>query len=645
MKDTQKIFEVLSQKIRFDIVTQLEVSRKPFSELLACFEGIRSNTFSFHIKKLVDSNLVRKRENNYELTEFGLTTLKFIEAYESDQKDYYHTYKVEEGIISPITTKYPDFTSTITLPSRPEGLPPSIRTFELFQGKNSSFMTKNFFLPLPEPINKSLHPQSWIENFYKEINSLSKNEQAKEWLEDRLLKLAYGTRGLQDFGLMDASLSVPPLESTLNHLLETLLNRGKAGLFATTGMGKSRIMLYLASLWIRSFQTQVLFIDNPREMKDSEWNTLYEILSSNLPKNREDPHWLVIIEDVHLVSLKTLNTIKKLIADAGTQSWSILIAFTNSVIQYQSQLNLSSHEFITSIEQLRLELQPLEISLYFDLNTIWPDWRPYFSEWIKWTALDVLVNLVPWTERVYESQSLKEYESPWAMVVSLGFLKAALMNFQKSVTENFFPLLLYSLISFLYVLRGEKNVTQSYLLSFLQKTLEEELSELYPNMKWEEEVQALIINWTNPLIRLLPPIKYKSSSGSLKKEIEISFYHQEWAREVCKILLSQQTEDVHNMVFKVFKSQIPTVYTIWIKIAHTDPKFKEDFLNWLRENTRFELNNEGQLVLVHLKLDPNQIQHLDESSLVLDKIDQLNQIQLLNWTFIKKVVSNYQTFT
>ncbi|MFX0211279.1 MAG: hypothetical protein ACFFDT_35185, partial [Candidatus Hodarchaeota archaeon] len=345
-----------------------------------------------------------------------------------------------------------------------------------------------------------------------------------------------------------------------------------------------------------------------------------------------------------LVCLKTLNIIKKLITDAGPQSWSIVIAYTNAAFHQTPYSKPINREFVTSIEHLRIELQPLEISAFFDLNAIWPDWRPYFSEWIKWTALDVLVELIPWDNRLYEPYSMKYYESPWAMVVSLGFLKAALTNLQKTVTANIFPVVLYSLLSFLYILRGEKDISYFYLISFLRNILEKELIELYSDSDWEDEIQELIIDWTDPIIRLLPPIKYKSKSESLKKEAEISFYHQEWAHEVNKILLNQKSENIYNLICRVFKTCLPTVYTLWTKLNHTNQRFKEDFLKWIQENTRYELNAEGQLILVHLNLDSNQVQHFEELTLNFPNTDQLNQIQLLNRSFIKKVVSNFQTF-
>lgn len=642
MKNTSKIFELLSQNIRLNIITQLNISRMPFSELLArpCFEGIMSNKFSFHLKKLVDSELVRKRTNFYELTEFGLTTLKFVEAYESDQEYYYSTFEGKTAFEMDISEKIP----SIALPNRPKDLPPSIRTFNLFIGKNATTMRERYFLTLPEPIDQSLHPQEWIANFISDIDNLLEAEKAKDWVKDRLLKLVFGTRGLQDFCLMDASLSVPPPSSLFNNLTDLLLNRGKAGLFATTGMGKSRILLYLASWWSRTFQTPVLFIDNPREMQEAEWQILHKILVSNVSQHRDDPRWLIIIEDLHLVSVQTLTFIKKLVSDAGTQSWSVLIAFTNSVTHQHTPLIPSGHEFILSIEHLRKELQPLEISDYLDLNLIWSEWRNYFSEWIKWVALDILINLVPWKEIVYESQSLKKFESPWALVVSIGFLKATLSNLQKTSKDTIFPSLLYGLLSFLYIIRGEKNITETNLFTFLRRTLEEDLSLIYPNAHWEKEVQKIIINWTDPLVRLLPPIKYRKVPDSLKKEFEITFYHQEWAREVCNLLLNPEVKDLHEIILRVFKHQIPNIYFIWTQVNRQEKQFQVDFRYWVQEKARFELTDSGELVLVHLKLNREEIQLLDESSLSKIDFNNLTQIQLLNWTFIKKVVADYRTY-
>ena len=647
MKDTLKIFELLSQKIRFDIITQLNISRMSFSDLLAkpCFKGIRSNKFSFHLKRLVVSELIRKEANMYELTEFGLTTLKFVEAYKSDQEYYYSVFGANTEIESIPKVELSDQVPSITLPNRPTDLPPSVRTFDFFVGKNASFMRENYFLILPDPIDLSLHPQQWITTFIRNFESLLEEDRSKAWVKDRLLKLAFGTRGLQDFCLMDASLAVPPPSSLFNDLTNLLLNRGKAGLFGTTGMGKSRIILYLASWWSRKFQTPVLFIDNPSDIDKTEWKKLREILNSNIPQTRENPRWLIIIEDLHLVSIETLVFIKRLVSDAGIESWSVVVAFTNSIIHKHHSLTPNGHELKSSLEFLRNELQPLEISEKFDLNKIWPNWRDYFGEWIKWTSLDILIDLIPWKETVYESKSLTKFESPWSLVVSIGFLKASLSNLQKRSTDTVFPLLLYGLLSYLYIIREEQNITESDLCSFLKQTLNDDLINIYPKANWWEEVQNLIIDWTDPSIRLLPPIKYQEIADSLKKEIEITFYHQEWAREVCNMLLNPKVKDLHDIIIRVLKDQIPNLFLLWEQIDHQEKKFQDDFRYWLQENTRFQLTASGELVLIYLKLNKNEIHALDESSLIEGNLHNLTKIQLLNWAFIKKIVADSRTYT
>jgi DNA-binding HxlR family transcriptional regulator len=152
---THQVFEVLSQNIRFEVVKHLNFSRKTFSELLACFQGLRSSQFSFHLKKLVESELIEKRGNVYELTEFGLSTLKFIEAYESDYTDYFDQDQVSEISLPNISLPQLDLA---TIPKRPEGLPSAVRTFEWFMGKNSSLMEDNFFFLFQNQlILKSIH--------------------------------------------------------------------------------------------------------------------------------------------------------------------------------------------------------------------------------------------------------------------------------------------------------------------------------------------------------------------------------------------------------------------------------------------------------------------------------------------------------
>ncbi|MHA2074843.1 MAG: winged helix-turn-helix domain-containing protein, partial [Candidatus Hodarchaeales archaeon] len=585
MKSTPKVFDVLSHKIRFETIKQLNLSQKSFSELLDSFKEIKSNQFSFHLKKLVDSALITKKGSSYELTELGILTLQFIEAYETDQTlylSYSPKGKIKKGPSKIIER-------VLQLPEEINEFPPCVRTFDLFVGENAEYMMENFSFPLPQPIELDVPPQIWIDNYREHLNNLLSDEKAKVWLENRLLKLAYGTRGLSDFGLMDATLSVPPLALTISRLQDLLLTRGKAGLFASTGMGKSRFMLYLAYWWIETIDSAVIFIESPKDVTDKEWIKITDILTRKQSEKSGSPRWLIILEDLHLVSPNSMKSIMKFIAEAGPHSWSILTTFTEMEIDQLPQLSQKRQEFNESLDYLRTELSPLEKSSFLDLEFHWPEWRPYFAEWTKWVALDVLINQVPWKELSYESYTVESYKSPWAIVVSLGFLKSALSGLQRSSKESSFPLILYGIISLLFLIRGEKDLTQSELYIFMENSWGEALSNIFPKSLWKEETWNLILYWTNPLCRLLPPINYKNIPGRMAKEPVVSIYHQEWARGVSRFLFAQNTE-LYYLITNLLVSLIPSVFSIWKDMTHKNTEFKEDFIFWFQEKTRFEIN-------------------------------------------------------
>ncbi|MHA2365724.1 MAG: DUF7347 domain-containing protein [Candidatus Hodarchaeales archaeon] len=646
LDDTTKFFEIFSHPIRLNIVKQLNIGSMLFSDLMTSAKGTESSKFNFHLKKLIKTNIILKKDKSYQLTVFGLKALHFIEAFESDEFTVNESFDIEKldhedvHVAHKEIIRLDQIEKSIFLPERPIGLPPSVRSFNLFVGKNASLMEKKYYLPLPNPLELNENPRSWIKKFIKPLNQLIEDKNAVKWLEDRFLKLAFGTRGLQDYGLMDASLAVPPLKTTINPLKDTLKNRGKAGLFATTGMGKSRILLYLASWWIRTFETQVVFIENPKDMSEKDWDVLLDILSRNISGSRDNPRWLVIVEDVHLIELKKMDLLKRVIAGAGTQSWSILIAFTETTHNWGSLSPLNGQEPVSSIQILKNEFQPLEISHYLNLSLLWSEWRPFFHEWIQWVALDVLVDVIPWEKRSWKKLDIKSYKSPWAFVVSLGFLKNALTNLQETITDNIFPLVLYSTIAQFYILREEQGIEQSYLLEMIENYFGQDLLDIYPQNNWKNETLTLLNRWTDPRIRLIPPMNYKKISGSLRKEPIVSFYHQEWAREVCNLLLNSKNSDIFEFVVKLFEHLLPIAHILWKKIKDSMENKKYDFLHWLRLNVRVELNKLGQPMIVHLKINDKESLYLKDFSISKEMLKTLNNIQMLNWTFIKSVIAN-----
>ncbi|MFW9928564.1 MAG: hypothetical protein ACFFD1_04155, partial [Candidatus Thorarchaeota archaeon] len=402
---------------------------------------------------MIKGKIIQKKGKYYNLTELGIRALHLIESYESDKLgewDESYEKELDKERIDPSLVKPKLFLKKIELRKveRPKGLPPAIRTIPLVIGNSSEGMENNDFLFLPEPIDDELNPKLWIKSYINPLNNLLRVEKTKKWLEDRMLKLAYGTRGIRDYCILDSSLAVPPLKSMFNALSTSLKVRGKAGFFAKTGMGKSRLILYFSHWWLREYKTNILLIDNPKDLTEFDWEKLYNILSENISYESVTPRWMLIIEDLHLTPFQNLEYIRKIVSNSSPETWTSLIAFTE--IPSKKILDKKALEIINSIKN---ETIPPNITNEINLNEIWIKWRPYFHEWIQWVALDVLFNQVPLKNQKWKDFDLDKYSSPWSFVVSLGFLGSSLENLQSSLTDNLFPLILYVLIATIFILR------------------------------------------------------------------------------------------------------------------------------------------------------------------------------------------------
>ena len=72
---SSKYFEILSHPIRFAILSSLDIRVCNFSEILKEVDPedeIGSSKLNFHLKKLVDLNIIRKEEKSYSLSDLGL---------------------------------------------------------------------------------------------------------------------------------------------------------------------------------------------------------------------------------------------------------------------------------------------------------------------------------------------------------------------------------------------------------------------------------------------------------------------------------------------------------------------------------------------------------------------------------------------
>lgn len=506
-------------------------------------------------------------------------------------------------------------------------LPLGVRILETFAGFQSDDLVQLVpDIPLPLPIKKDENPKSWVEGFAESMEKFSKTKVLREWLHERCLKLSYGTRGLQDYGLVDALLAVPPLEQLFNSLRDCLLERGKTGLFARSGMGKSRCLLYTAHWWNKKFNSPIYFIEEPQFLTQNDWAELEGFLRNYQETTGKKSRILLIIEDFHLVPAKMLPTINKIISGAFPTSWSVILAYTEKSVAFDTdKTQKQAEDYFAMIQNIRKSLQPVEMSEILDFVKAWKISRTYFYEWIRWVAVNALGCPVPWERWSWEKKRiLAQYDSPWAFVIAMGYLDSAINQLQKESEENIFPSLLYSLISQLYLINGEQDIEISQLVSILGATLKEELEELYME-NWREEIVKLLVKWTEPEYRLLPPLVKKRIRGRLQQIIVLRPYHQEWARTVTEKVLFTEKSDVTELLQSIFETLVPEVFQFWQdlyceevleKIQKIKKMYKErirtlykwlqdqpkSFLKWLQDYTRFEVSQTGKLQLRELDL-------------------------------------------
>lgn len=635
---SSKYFEILAHQIRYSILTYIDVSSKNYSDIM---EGIsteeneiKSNKLNFHLRKMLEEGILEKSDKSYSLSELGLKLLGLVyqfENIESAPLEFAFKDKTETKIIekaeSPLTKDLP-------MIKKIEGVPPLVSIFEYFEGKHYDYMEEKFSLNLPSPISVDVKPVNWIMDFVSNINPTLDDEKAKDWLIDRYLKLGYGTRGLQDYGLMDASLSVPPLDSFFNSLVDLLTLRGKAGLYARTGMGKSRLELYTASYWIRQYKTPIFYIQNPHYLQAKDYEKLHEVLLKTVGGERRSPKYLVIIEDAHLTNIDQLNALIKIISGASNKTYSVLVSFTE--IQVLNAEYRSEEPNLEQITQLRRELIPEEYVQTLDLKKQWAVLRPYFKEWIKWVAADILLDYLPKVD--LKKDNLAKYSSPWSFVVSLGFLKGALTKLEKSTSINSFPLVLYHFLALMYIMRDEKSISLSSLKEIFQIYLKKDLEESY-GKEWEKEFINLLNSWTDPMSRLLPPFKYLQHGHTMMKESYINFYHLEWAHEVNHLIETSTTQLKEN--FDKFLSTIfPILRKLWESLQEKQILADESFPTWLSKNVRYDISTKNELILATLTLDSKQKKALKEVTISESIIKDIKQSEMVNWMFIKSVINS-----
>ena len=636
---SSKYFEILSHPIRYAILVFIDVSTKNYSEIIDGLSSdieIRSNKLNFHLKKMLDEGILIKKGKSYSVSEQGLKLLSLMYQFDHlETPTEIEDIRIPESIVE--TTKESGTTEKknfLPIIKKIDELPPLVSVFEYFEGKNYEYMEENYKLELPDPISESIRPKKWIEKFTKQLEQLLSDDTSKEWLIDRFLKLGYGTRGLQDFGLMDASISVPPTESLFKTILDVITTRGKVGLYGKTGMGKSRIGLYLASYWIRTYKTPVFYIQYPYYLQESDFDKLQKFLLRKAGNDRKAPQYLVIIEDAHLLEEASIESVKKFISGASNKTYVIFASFTE--IEVMNDTYKTEKTDIDEIDQLKLELIQNEYFEQLNLSYHWRKVRPYFSEWIRWVAVDVLFDLIPFYDKE-NKKVLHQFNSPWSFVVSLGFLKGAIKKLENSASINSFPLALYYCLAQIYIMRSEKSISIKSLKDLLDTYLSNELEAVF-GLLWEESLIKQLNEWTHPASRLLPPYKYIQRQINLTKEAYIYFYHIEWANEVCTYLDSSSIE---NKLFfdKILSTVLPLLYSLWKVLLEKNEEPSANFALWLRKNVRFDINLKGEIILTRLSLERGQKKALTDFKLDEQNITNLSQSESVNWMFIRSVIN------
>lgn len=630
---------VLNSHIKINILKIININRLRFTEIESELSRKERATLAFHLNGLREVELVLKddQERIYYLSDLGYKLLQISQALDG-LLDSIHDSKLNLEPLS-IQKEEPNNQmvdeTPLFFPRKIDNLPPNLRTIDFFTGLNSMHMQESYSkITLPAPIDENVSPNIWIENYVKQLDSLLADNEAFIWLEDRLLKLAYGTRGMEEFSLMDSLLAVPPLEQTFSIIRQALMDRGKVGLFTSTGMGKSRLLLYIATWWMQQHKTNALFINNPLDMFDKDWELITEALIKISSNNDNEFPSLLIIDDLHVASEETINQIKKLIGRIGNQSWVVLLSYTKQSTQ------MLSGELI----KLQHELQPPETSDQLDLADQWFRLRPYFFEWIKWATSNVLLNSIPLDIHSWQDSNLSRFKSPWAFVVALGFLKHALVKLRESSkdtdTKHMFPLILYSFLAQLFPINNELGIKYSQLLGLLQKSFADDLVQIYGD-NWEHEIEKIIELWTDPILRLLPPFQYIKSPGKIVRERIINFYHYEWAINVCDSLLLSPETDAFEFTSKIIKDQLPTVYQIWEYLNNHLTNEKMNFLTWIRRYIRIYINERNEFLLTKFKPSKKEYQYLIEHSIPSDNFKSLNDDQRVNYYFIKGNIKDF----
>ncbi|MFX1514225.1 MAG: leucine-rich repeat domain-containing protein, partial [Promethearchaeota archaeon] len=471
---------------------------------------------------------------------------------------------------------------------------------------------------LPPAINpKSKNPQEWIQEWQKKWSSILTTEESQQWLQNRLDYFFRGARGLFNSGLSDVLLAVPPLDSIIDPYWQCLQKERRSALFAKSGTGKTRVLLYLAAIWKRTYyQGEILVCSQPSDLHDEHWNKLHSLLSMRLQNTNIDP-LLLIIDDTHHQAEEIHARVHELIDQCASYNIWLLGGYTSSSTSSETEENQYKEIWFPSSYRETLPS--------FDQE--WKTWKVYFKVWIEW-----ITDILNWEKKQLNWETIN---TPWEISLVFGDMVSQIIDYREN---NPIKSTIYWLLAALFLLYNEKPIPRKELLYVLKSGSREQKQILEVVLgkehEWPNSLGHLSSVWELPTgegLRMLPPRPQTSLAYS---EVSIDFYHQQLAAKLWQIIhpdlntcikfLEHAYKDLEQG-FKLLEGKEKQI------------TWKDRFLRFTIENNAISAIN---LSVMGLKLLPtwvlnipslktliltrNQLKMLSAPSISLDSLQTLN---------------------
>ncbi|TFF87128.1 MAG: TIR domain-containing protein, partial [Promethearchaeota archaeon] len=496
-------------------------------------------------------------------------------------------------------------------------LPPFVQIFEWIESSVSEEVeTAIKSLPLPDPLRIEKDPEEWIYDFQKPFNAIMKHPKAKKWLKRHFEKLAFGQRGLTSFCLLDAAISVPPLERVFNPLVEQIEQSWKVLLKAQTGTGKSRILTYLAHYWRKKHDRPVFYIDHPQGLTETDWKVWSHTLGKMLDRNTKYPP-LFIIEDLHRIKSDLRKSVISFISQASQTTYAIICTYTISNERDGDNQEKDNIKFWSN------HLNKL-ISRVPRFDSYWNIWQPYFFVYLKWMAPTIFDKPIPnrWRTKISKKKIFETYKTPWSFVVGLGFLEQSFKN--NILNKPNYPIekAVYLLLHFLFILNQEKPIRVKEYKKFLEKGMEGLIDKNeYNNLN--QNIADLLKVWRSHkggANALLPPCEFEYEGFKMNSIQPV--FHQEWAKRVIKFLY----EDNSNSNFKttidtILEKLYPKENKFWQELEYN--KKPQDFILWLIDSVK-GLSEDDYIIIQELRIFFTDLKIIPESLGVLKDLISLD---------------------